>query len=213
MERGTPATRLVPGSSRYQRAVRATGAAWSSADRDNAVGAQGAFFYVLFFQNVGLAEAELDRDIRGTLRRIPYSISGDIPPEDFCFFDPEARCFNDLLREPAALPDWLSAEDFDVFVSEFERKGTFPHGLNWYRNLDRNWELLAPFANLKLLQPALFIGAERDAIFGLTREGVAATRERVPQLREPVWEPDCGHWIQQEEPEVVNAVLLEFLAS
>ena len=91
--------------------------------------------------------------------------------EDFRFFDPNARCFNDLLREPEALPGWLSEEDLDVFVAEFERKGTFRHGLNWYRNIDQSWELLAPFMNAKVQQPALFIGAERDAIFGLSREG------------------------------------------
>jgi pimeloyl-ACP methyl ester carboxylesterase len=172
-----------------------------------------AFLYVLYFQDVGVAEAELDGDIRGTLRRILYSISGDIPLEDFRFFDPAARCFNDLLREPAALPGWLSEEDLDAFVAEFERKGTFRHGLNWYRNIDQTWELLAPFVNAKVLQPALFIGAERDAIFGLSPEAVAATKEWVPQLREPVWVADCGHWIQQEKPEIVNATLLEFLGS
>jgi pimeloyl-ACP methyl ester carboxylesterase len=172
-----------------------------------------AFFYILYFQEVGIAEAELDGDIRGSLRRILYSISGDIPLEDFRFFDPNARCINDLLREPVTLPDWLTEEDLDVFVAEFERKGTFRHGINWYRNIDQSWELLAPFANAKVLQPALFIGAERDAIFGLTREGVAATKQWVPQLREPIWVPDCGHWIQQEEPEIVNAALLEFLAT
>jgi pimeloyl-ACP methyl ester carboxylesterase len=172
-----------------------------------------AFFYVLHFQDVGVAEAELDGDIKGTLRRVLYSISGDIPPEDFRFFDPNARCINDLLREPASLPDWLTEEDLDVFAAEFERKGTFRHGINWYRNIDRSWELLAAFANKKILQPALFIGAERDAIFGLTLAGVAATKEWVPQLREPIWVPDCGHWIQQEEPEIVNAALLQFLAT
>ncbi len=172
-----------------------------------------AFLYFLYFQEVGVAEAELDGDIRGTLRRILYSISGDIPLEDFRFFDPAARCFNDLLREPDSLPEWLSEEDLDVFVAEFERKGTFRHGLNWYRNIDQSWELLAPFVNAKVLQPALFIGAERDAIFGLKPESVAATRQWVPQLREPIWVPDCGHWVQQEEPETVNAALLDFLAT
>jgi pimeloyl-ACP methyl ester carboxylesterase len=172
-----------------------------------------AFFYVLYFQDEGIAEAELDPDIRATLRRILYSISGDIPIQDFRFFDPAATCFNDLLREPSALPAWLSEDDLDTIVGEFERKGTFRHGLNWYRNIDRSWELLAPFANAKIFQPALFIGAERDAIFGLKPEAVAATRAWVPQLREPVWVPDCGHWVQQEKPEAVNTALLGFLAT
>ena len=172
-----------------------------------------SFLYVLYFQEVGVAEAELDADIRGTLRRILYSISGDIPRTDFRFFDPTATCFNDLMREPDRFPDWLSEEDLDVFVREFERKGTFRHGLNWYRNLDQSWELLAPFVNAKVMQPALFIGAEYDAIFGMTPESVTATRAWVPQLRDPIWVPDCGHWIQQEEPEVVNAALLDFLAT
>ena len=171
------------------------------------------FLYILYFQEVGQAEAELDADIRGTIRRILYSLSGDIPPSDFRFFDPSARCFKDLMREPETLPDWLTEEDLDVFTAEFERKGTFRHGLNWYRNIDQSWELLAPFANAKVRQPALFIGAERDAIFGQTAESVAATKEWVPQLREPVWVPDSGHWIQQEEPEIVNRALLDFLAS
>lgn len=171
------------------------------------------FLYILYFQEVGVAEAELDSDIRGTIRRILYSLSGDIPPSEFRFFDPAARCFNDLMREPEALPDWLTDEDLDVFTAEFERKGTFRHGLNWYRNIDRSWELLATFTNVGVQQPALFIGAERDAIFGQTHESVAATKEWVPQLREPVWVPDCGHWIQQEEPEIVNRALLDFLAS
>ena len=176
-------------------------------------GAMGdAFLYILYFQEVGVAEAELDKDIRGTLRRILYSISGDIPPEEFRFFDPTARCFNDLMREPGSLPDWLTEEDLDVFTAEFERKGTFRHGLNWYRNIDQSWELLAPFTNAKVHQPALFIGAERDAIFGQTPETVAATKEWVPNLGPPVWIPDCGHWIQQEEPDTVNKVLLEFLS-
>jgi pimeloyl-ACP methyl ester carboxylesterase len=170
------------------------------------------FLYILYFQDEGVAEAELDADIRGTLRRVLYSLSGDIPPADARFFDLAARRFDDLLREPPQLPDWLSEDDLDVFTEEFERVGTFRHGLNWYRCIDRNAELMAPFAGLRLEQPALFIGAERDVIFGQTRDSVLATRQWVPRLREPVWVADCGHWIQQEEPEQVNAALLGFLA-
>ena len=73
----------------------------------------------------------------------------------------------------------------------------------WYRCIDLNWELTAPFAGLAIRQPALFIGAEHDVILGQTRQGVAATKQMVPNLREPIWIADCGHWLQQEEPEQV----------
>jgi pimeloyl-ACP methyl ester carboxylesterase len=171
------------------------------------------FLYILYFQDEGVAEAELDSDIRGTLRRILYSLSGDIPPDQARFFDPSARCFNDLLREPDVLPDWLTEEDLDSFTKEFERVGTFRPGLNWYRCIDRNGALMAAFAGLTVQQPALFVGATRDVIFGQTRESVLATREWVPGLRDPIWIEDCGHWIQQEEPEKVNTALLDFLES
>ena len=99
----------------------------------------------------------------------------------------------------------MSDDDLEVFVDSFRRHGTFAGGLNWYRNIDRNQELLAAFAGRQVEQPALFIGAEFDTIFGQTPEAVLATRAAVPNLRDPVWIADSGHWIQQEEPAEVNA--------
>jgi pimeloyl-ACP methyl ester carboxylesterase len=172
---------------------------------------QGGFLYILYFQEEGVAEAELDADIRSTMRRVLYSLSGDIPRDQARFFNPQARNWFDCLREPDALPDWLTEHDLDVFTAEFERKGTFRHGLNWYRCIDLSWELSAPFAGRSIDQPALFIGAEHDVILGQTKEGVEATKSAVPNLREPVWIPNCGHWIQQEEPAQFNQVLIDFL--
>ena len=100
-----------------------------------------------------------------------------------------------------------------MFVESFAHHGTFFGGLNWYRNIDRNQELLAAFAGLQVEQPALFIGAEFDSIFGQTPRSVLATRTAVPNLRDPIWVEGSGHWIQQEKPEVVNDALLEFLGS
>ena len=171
------------------------------------------FFYLLYFQAEGVAEAELDADIRGTLRRLFYSLSADIPPDQAGFLDPSAHCLNDLLREPDALPEWLTAEDLDVYTGEFEKVGTFRHALNWYRCLDRDAALMSCFAGAQIQQPALFIGSDRDLPLGHTNDSVLATRQWVPNLREPVWIDDCGHWIQQEQPEQVNQMLIEFLAT
>lgn len=171
----------------------------------------GGFLYILRFQEPGVAEAELDPDVRRTMGRFLYSLSADIPRDRFRFFDLGATCLADLLDDPVGPLDWLSDADLDVFVAEFEREGTFAGGLNWYRNIDRNAELLAPWAGRTIDQPALFIGAEHDVIFGQTRESVAATQAHIPHLHEPVWIADSGHWLQQEEPDAVDAALLDFL--
>jgi pimeloyl-ACP methyl ester carboxylesterase len=173
----------------------------------------GAFLYILHFQDPGVAEAELDHDIAGSMRRILYSLSGDIPRADFRFFNPDATCLDECLREPSAPMTWLTDDDLAVFAGEFERKGTFRYGINWYRAIDRTWELTAAFAGKRIEQPALFIGAEHDVILGQTEAAVLATREHVTALRDPIWIAGSGHWVQQERPDEFNEALLRFLGS
>jgi pimeloyl-ACP methyl ester carboxylesterase len=114
------------------------------------------------------------------------------------------------LTIPAELPAWLTAEDLAVYVGEFERSG-FRGGLNWYRCLDRNWELGRPWADLRIEQPALFIAGERDCVLTMVAAGVEHTRANVPGLVDVVILPGCGHWTQQERPQDVNDRLLKFL--
>ena len=172
-----------------------------------------AFLYILYFQEPGVAERELDADLRRTLGAFLYGLSGDIPRDQYRFFDLTATCVFDVLRElPGPLP-WLSDADLDAFVESFSHHGTFRGGINWYRNIDRSQELLAAFAGKQIDQPALFIGAEHDSIFGQTPEGVLATRAAIPNLRDPIWVEGSGHWIQQERPAEVNQALLTFLRS
>jgi pimeloyl-ACP methyl ester carboxylesterase len=174
---------------------------------------EGGFLYILHFQAPGVAEAELDPDLRRSLGSVLYSLSGDIPRDQYRFFDLSAHDLSGVLTPlPGPLP-WLSAADLDAFVASYAHHGTFFGGINWYRNIDRNVALLAPFVGRRIEQPALFIGAEFDSIFGQTHESVLATRAAVPNLRDPVWVAGSGHWIQQEKPDEVNAALLEFLGS
>ena len=109
------------------------------------------------------------------------------------------------------LPPWLTEADLDVFVSEYERTG-FRGGLNWYRNIDRNWELTAPWHGAKITQPALFIAGTNDAVItgSMGKRALDEMDEVVPNLRGKLLLDSAGHWIQQERPAEVNAALIEF---
>jgi epoxide hydrolase A/B len=175
--------------------------------------AQGNFHYVLYFQQPGVAEAELERDVRRTLRgfyqEIPREIfeaTGTLPPG--VLGPAEGGLLDRLSNGPHGA--FLTAADFEVFANAFERSG-FRGPINWYRNFDRNWELTSYLAGAKVWQPALMISAEFDPV--LRPEMAAGMSERVPNLRDSVLIKDCGHWTQQEKPEAVNAALIKFLRS
>ena len=169
------------------------------------------FFYMLYFQTPGVAEHELRKDVRQTMRRTLYSASGNSPARA-----PEARPntigFLDQMTDPATLPAWLTEADIDFYTAEFERAG-YRGGLNWYRNLDRNWDLMGPFAGLKVQQPAMFITGDRDVVIGMNPNFEAGLRASVPNLKELVMLPGVGHWTQQEAPEATNEAMLRFLGS
>jgi pimeloyl-ACP methyl ester carboxylesterase len=174
--------------------------------------AAGRFMYMLYFQTPGVAEAELERDPRDTIRRVLYSGCGDLPPErGWRVTSPDRSRFLEGLENPAVLPSWLTEADVDVYAGEFRRTG-FRGGLNWYRNLDRTWELMAPWTGATVTVPALFVAGDRDMVITMARTALDRMPETVPNLRQSVILPGCGHWTQQERPAEVNALLLEFLA-
>ncbi len=166
------------------------------------------FFYVLYFQTPGVAEHELRKDVRSTMRRFLYMASGDSPEREMRMI-PKTAGFLDQMDEPEKLPDWLTEQDLDFFTQEFERRG-FRGGLNWYRNLDRSWELSGAFQGRKIEQPALFISGDRDLI-RMNPLWEAGLRAVVSQLRDPVILAGIGHWTQQEAPEAVNRAMIDFL--
>jgi epoxide hydrolase A/B len=179
-----------------------------------------AVFYQLYFQSPGVAEAELERDVRLSIRGLLYSASGDAPrlesggtPVGDVGMVPRQGGFLSRILNPASLPQWLSEADVDFYVSEFTRTG-FRGGLNWYRNIDRNWELLATFAGAPVTVPALYIAGDRDLVLAFRGmdQVIAHLPKFVPQLRRPIILPGCGHWTQQERAREVNEAMLDFIA-
>ncbi|MEA2890975.1 MAG: hypothetical protein QOI05_1768 [Bradyrhizobium sp.] len=176
-----------------------------------------AVFYPLYFQEPGVAEAELERNVRQTFLKVlgGGSVAGG-PPERSAG-GPVGMVSRDggLLSgrpTPTTLPNWLTEADIDFYVREFERTG-FRGGLNWYRNIDRNWEWLAPFEGAKVTVPALYMVGDRDLIMafpGMDRV-IDNLGNNAPQLRGKVILPGCGHWTQQERASEVNAAMIDFL--
>jgi pimeloyl-ACP methyl ester carboxylesterase len=174
---------------------------------------RGRFFYQHYFQDVGLAEAELQADPRDTIRRFYYAISGDAPNGSW----PTDKAVGDALLyrlpDPDPFPAWLTEADLDYYAGEFARSG-FRGPLNRYRNHDADFAWLQQFKGRKIEQPALFIGGERDLVlsmFGRGADFVTPMKAEVPDLRGHDVLPGCGHWTQQERPAEVNERLVGWL--
>ena len=165
------------------------------------------FFYMLYFQAPGVADADLGRDVATTMRRVLGGRADD-PPADL-FGPDDGRGFVERLPEPSALPDWLAVDELDQYITEFGRTG-FTGALNWYRNLDRNWELMPDFADTKVTMPAAFIAGAADPVLMMTSP--ANMDGWVLDLRATVLVEGAGHWVQQQQPDAVNGALLGFLA-
>jgi pimeloyl-ACP methyl ester carboxylesterase len=171
------------------------------------------WFYFLYFQEPGRAEAELDAHRERFLRAFLYSISGDAPIERLASMigGPKTGTMLEHLLVPDALPSWLDERDLAFYAAEFARDG-FRGGLNWYRCADLSWELTAAWSDARIQQPALFIAGDRDGVIAMMPGAVDAMKESVPGLRRALVLPGCGHWTQQERPREVNEALLGFLA-
>ncbi|MEY4579015.1 MAG: hypothetical protein RL701_3718 [Pseudomonadota bacterium] len=164
-------------------------------------------FYWLYFQEPGVAEAEFERDVEDTMRRLMLAVK-----REHGLNVPAGGGFLDGTTSPRELPAWFTQQDLAVFVGEFKRTG-FRGGLNWYRNMDRNWELTAPFAGATIKQPSLFIAGTLDAVIRgpLGEAGLARLPQVATGLRRQVLIEGAGHWVNEERADEVNAELIRFL--
>jgi pimeloyl-ACP methyl ester carboxylesterase len=169
----------------------------------------GQFFYQLYFQEPGVAEAEFEKDIRTALRKFLYLGSGEADLSGLKPKPADADLLSDL-PDPAVLPKWLSEADLDFYVGEFTRSG-MRGPLNYYRNHDLTWELTKG-APTRIRQPAMFVAGERDGVILMAAEALKKLPENVPNLLINELIPGIGHWTQQEAPDQVNDAILRFLA-
>ncbi len=178
---------------------------WRQAFGDN-------FYYILYHNEPGgVAEAEYDSDPRGLISMLYASPTTPRHPPTITDSRRAAGGWIGRIGAPRELPDWLSQDDLDYVVGQFEQAG-FRGGINYYRNFQRNWELAADLPQ-RVTVPALFIAGEQDVVIaGASTEQLTASMGRVmDDLRGVELIPGIGHWVQQEAPERTNELMVEFL--
>ncbi len=174
----------------------------------------GRFFYQLYFQEPGVAEAEFEADVRTALRKLYFAGSGDYEHGMFRASQASKSRMLDALPDPAAFPAWLTDDDLDYFVGEFERSG-FRGPLNRYRNQQRDWEMLTGLQGASITRPACFIAGSRDGVLRFVPDVdlVENMKRWTDDLRVCELIDGAGHWIQQERPARVNELLVGFLST
>jgi pimeloyl-ACP methyl ester carboxylesterase len=166
-------------------------------------------FYWQYFQAPGVAEAEFERDVNLTMRTL---LGRGFSDPAASLFIKDGKGFLGDARADRPPADWLGDTDLAYFTEAYKKSG-FRGGLNWYRNIDRNWELTAPWQGAQIHQPSLFIAGSRDSVItGLIGAKRVTELERVlSNLTRKLIIDGAGHWVQQERPDEVNAALIAFL--
>jgi pimeloyl-ACP methyl ester carboxylesterase len=171
-----------------------------------------SFFYILYFQEPGVADADLGADPADTMTRMlaGLAVRTDDPAEIAALDNPDGRGFVDRLPKPGELPPWLSQEELDHYIEVFTRTG-FTGGINWYRNFDRNWETTQELDGVHVTIPSAFVTGSADPVNLMSP--AAIMEGHALDHRGNTIVDGAGHWVQQEAPDEVNAALLAFLGS
>ncbi len=177
---------------------------------EKAFGSKGLIFYQEYFQAPGVVEKEYE-DVAYVMRSTLNALSASaLPNEQWRFVLKPGETMQDLMVEPKKLPAWLTPQVLDYYVEQFTMAG-FTGSLNWYRNLDRNWELTSFLAGAKIQQPTLFMAGEEDPGIKWGKAAYDHMEEMVPNLYKKVLITDAAHMAPEEQPETVNALLIDFL--
>jgi pimeloyl-ACP methyl ester carboxylesterase len=173
---------------------------------------KGRFFYQLYFQRGGAAEAELEADVRTALRKVYFAASGSTRQNPWLPAKPVDSGLLEGLEDPQPFPAWMSERDLDVYVQAFEAGG-FRGPINRYRAQDIDFKELGALKGQPLAQPSCFIGGERDHVRAFIT-GMDLYKDpgmACAEFRGSTIIPGCGHWVQQEAPAATNMALQGFL--
>jgi pimeloyl-ACP methyl ester carboxylesterase len=176
------------------------------------VGGQDEKMYILWFQQPGVADAALHAHTRDVFEKL---LRGGVSPAEATArsasmgFEPgDMNPFRRIAEIPAFGDRIVDDSELDQFVRVFERTG-FTGGINWYRNMDRNWETAPGVGATRIEVPCLMVTAEWDPV--LRPEMAAGMGALIPDL-ETHMIPKCGHWTQQDKPEELNRILVDWLS-
>ena len=173
---------------------------------------QDHFFYMLYFQTVGPAEAELEADTYETMRKVLWGASGEgfVMPTELA--KAEGTGFLTNMPEPPPLPwDWCTENNVRHFADDFARSGFFGP-VSYYRNLDANYEIVQGLGLDAVTMPSGFIGGTKDPVLVMDSSGIERMRSGLPDFRGATMLEGAGHWTQQERPNEFNDALLGFLS-
>ncbi|TYL55299.1 alpha/beta hydrolase [Nocardioides sp. BGMRC 2183] len=176
-----------------------------------AIAARKHWLHLHYFQEPGVAEAELDVRPREFLQRVFWALSGGYRYTDIYAHPSEGNGYLDVLPEAPELPwPWLSAAELDLYVDTFAATG-FTGGLNWYRASDHLWREKQERPDQPVTVPTCFIAGDRDPVMQVAGSSVEEMRTLVPGLEQVHLIPGAGHFVQMEARAEVNRLLIDFL--
>ena len=176
-------------------------------------------FYQDYFQEVGKADTELERDPHLTMRSGLYSLSADVAEGDgwMTFFEPGETVLENVsdpyarkISNPKRLPAWLSEAALNYYVEQYTASGFTP-ALNWYRNFDHNWKETSFLAGARIMQPSLFVAGSDDTALQWGKKAIDALETTMPGLQKKAFIPAAAHMSPEEKPAEFNRILFEFL--
>lgn len=169
------------------------------------------FFYMRYFQPVGVAEAELDKNARDALKRIYFSLSGDAPLFDWTRRRPiDAPLLEGLTPPPDGPLSFMDEAVLDAFADAFERGGFFGP-LSWYRNAEADFLDQQAYGEAVIGQPTAFLCGDKEILLDMFPAVLDHQRTCLTDMRHEIILPGAGHWIQQERPAEVTDAILTFL--